>query len=289
MTKLLELPLRIFLMITGIIFVFALPSLIGIRKSLIFTLDSFWEYVESTFSKLTQTDYLYIVTLLDQMNIAESYRYSMTIVFISLLLVISFGMVTAILIQNAPKKLRNTFKKVINFFEGVPDLLIIFLFQFFVITLYQSTGIKFLQLYGIFGQKPYFVPIITISCLPVLFLIQFLIKVLEEEEVKDYVLYLKAKGLSQFNILVVHMLRNIFPLFIIQLRTSIWIILSNIYLLEYMFNIQGFTKTFQSATESGEFLVLIICLLLFTLPLLIMEAVSYIVLKFFKGKESTSL
>lgn len=289
MNKLLELPLRIFLMISGIIFVFALPSLIGIRKSLIFTFNPFWEYVETTFLKLTQIKNSYIITLLDQMNIVESYRYSMTIVISSLLVVISIGMISAILVQKAPKKLRNTFKKVINFFEAVPDLLIIFLFQFFVITLYQSTGLKFLQLYGNFGQKPYFIPIVTVSCLPVLFLMQFLIKVLEEEELKDYVLYLKAKGLSQFRILVVHMIRNIFPLFIIQLRTSIWIILSNIYLLEYMFNIQGFTKTFQTATESGEFLVLIICLLLFTLPLLIMEAVSYIVLKFFKGKESSSL
>lgn len=289
MNKLLELPLRIFLMISGIIFVFALPSLIGIRKSLIFTFNPFWEYVETTFLKLTQIKNPYIITLLDQMNIVESYRYSMTIVISSLLVVISIGMISAILVQKTPKKIRNILKKVINFFEAVPDLLIIFLFQFFIITLYQTTGLKFLQLYGIFGQKPYFVPIITISCLPVLFLMQFLIKVLEEEELKDYVLYLKAKGLSQFRILVVHMIRNIFPLFIIQLRTSIWIILSNIYLLEYMFNIQGFTKTFQTATESGEFLVLIICLLLFTLPLLIMEAVSYIVLKFFKGKEISSL
>lgn len=289
MNKLLELPLRIFLMISGIIFVFALPSLIGKRKSLIFTFNPFWENVETTFLKLTQIKNPYIITLLDQMNIVESYRYSMTIVISSLLVVISIGMISAILVQKAPKKLRNMFKKVINFFEAVPDLLIIFLFQFFVITLYQSTGLKFLQLYGNFGQKPYFIPIVAVSCLPVLFLMQFLIKVLEEEELKDYVLYLKAKGLSQFRILVVHMIRNIFPLFIIQLRTSIWIILSNIYLLEYMFNIQGFTKTFQTATESGEFLVLILCLLLFTLPLLIMEAVSYIVLKFFKGKESSSL
>ncbi|WP_310199212.1 hypothetical protein [Neobacillus niacini] len=90
-------------------------------------------------------------------------------------------------------------------------------------------------------------------------------------------------------IFIVHMIRNIFPLFIIQLRTSIWIILSNLYLLEFMFNINGFTKTFPIAMGMGEFLLLVICLLLFTLPLLLIEALSLLVLTFFKGKNSVSL
>jgi peptide/nickel transport system permease protein len=85
------------------------------------------------------------------------------------------------------------------------------------------------------------------------------------------------------------MIRNIFPLFIIQLRTSIWIILTNPYLLEFMFNINGFTKTFPIAMGMGEFLLLVICLLLFTLPLLLIEALSLLVLTFFKGKNSVSL
>ncbi|MEO2075276.1 MAG: ABC transporter permease subunit [Bacillus sp. (in: firmicutes)] len=289
MKKYLDLPLRIFLMISGIFFVFALPTLIGIGETLTINFKPFWEFIEINIQKLIHYKDSQAMVLFEQMHMSESYRYSMIIVFASLLVVIIIGILGAIMVQIAPKKLGNLFKKVIGFFESVPDLLIICLFMFFVITLYKSTGMKFLQLYGIFGHKPYFVPIVTISFLPTLFFMQFLIKSLEEEESKDYVFYLKAKGIRQIRILVVHMIRNIFPLLIIQLRTSIWIILSSLYLLEFMFNINGFTKTFPIGMGMGEFVLLIICLLLFALPLLIIEGLSLLVLTFFKGKESVSL
>jgi peptide/nickel transport system permease protein len=289
MKKYWDMPLRIALMISGILFVFALPTLIGIGKTLTITFKPFGEFVEINIQKLTQIKDPQFLSLFEQMNMAESYRYSMTIVVASILVVIIVGMLGAIMVQLAPKKIGNMFKNVIDFFESVPDLLIIFLFMFFVITLYKITGLKFLQLYGIFGHKPYFVPIVTIAFLPTLFFIQFLIKALEGEESRDYVLYLKAKGIRKSRILIVHMIRNIFPVLIIQLRTSIWIILSNLYLLEFMFNINGFTKTFPIAMGMGEFLLLVICLLLFTLPLLVIEAISLLVLTFFKGKESVSL
>ncbi len=289
MKKYLDLPLRIVLMISGILFVFALPTLIGIGKTLTINFKPFWKFIEINIQKLTQINDPQFMGLFEQMNMAESYRYSMTIVFASLMVVIIVGMLGALMVQMAPKKIGKLFRKVTDFFESVPDLLVIFLFMFFVITLYKTTGLKFLQLYGIFGHKPYFVPIVTISFLPTLFFMQFLIKALEGEESRDYVLYLKAKGIRKSRIFIVHMIRNIFPLLIIQLRTSIWIILSNLYLLEFMFNINGFTKTFPNAMGMGAFLLLVICLLLFTLPLLLIEALSLLVLTFFKGKESVSL
>src|SRR5574342_197111 len=96
MKKYLDLPLRIFLMISGIFFVFALPTLIGIGETLTINFKPFWEFIE-----------------------------------------INIGILGAIMVQIAPKKLGNLFKKVIGFFESVPDLLIICLFMFFVITLYK--------------------------------------------------------------------------------------------------------------------------------------------------------
>lgn len=289
MKKFLDLPIRIFFMISGIFFVFALPTLIGIGNTLSINFKPFLKFIEINFQKLTQINNPHVKDLFEQMHMAESYRYSMTIVIASLLVVIIIGILGAVMVQLASKKIGKLFRKVTDFFESVPDLLVIFLFMFFVITLYKSTGLKFLQLYGIFGHMPYFVPIVTISFLPTLFFMQFLIKALEGEESRDYVLYLKAKGIRKSRILIVHMIRNLLPLLIIQLRTSIWIILSNLYLLEFMFNINGFTKTFPVAMGMGEFLLLVLCLLLFTLPLLIIEAISLLVLTFFKGKESVRL
>ncbi|MBU8918384.1 ABC transporter permease subunit [Bacillus sp. FJAT-29953] len=290
MKRWLELPFRLLLMVAGFIFVFNLPALLGIGETLTFNLEPFWNSVKGNLQELTRIDDTSYISLFDEQNFTESYRYTMTIFCYSLLTVMGTGMLAAMLVQLMPKKISRVLKQGINFFEGVPDLMVIFLIQFFVIVLYRETGLKFLQLYGVFGAKPYVVPVVTVSFLPAMLLSQFLIKVLEEEVVKDYIQYSRAKGLSPLIILIIHMLRNIFPLFIMQLRTSIWIILSNIFLIEFMFNLPGFTKVLQLVTlRGGGFLGLVICLLLFILPLLVMEFLSLIAIKTVNRKESASI
>jgi peptide/nickel transport system permease protein len=66
----------------------------------------------------------------------------MTILLASLIFIIFLAMVVAILIILSPEKVKNRLKSGINFFEAVPDLLVIFLFQIFVITLYKTTGLN---------------------------------------------------------------------------------------------------------------------------------------------------
>lgn len=290
MKKWIELPFRLLLVVAGFLFVFNLPVLIGIGETLTFNLEPFWNSVKGNLQQLIRIDDTSYISLFDEQNLTESYRYTMTIFCYSLLTVIGTGMLAAVLVQLMPKKTSRVLKQGINFFEGVPDLMVIFLIQFFVIVLYRETGLKFLQLYGVFGAKPYAVPVVTVSFLPAMLLSQFLIKVLEEEEVKDYIQYSRAKGLSPLRILIVHMLRNIFPLFIMQLRTSIWIILSNLFLIEFMFNLPGLTRILQLITvRGGGFLGLVICMLLFILPLLVMEFLSLIAIKAVNRKESASI
>jgi len=289
MKKVLELPLRLFCIIAGSISVFAIPYLFVMGDSVTFTLDPLWDFMKLRLMALMELTEPNSLNLLDQLNAAESYRYTMAILAISLAVVIISGIFWAIIVQMAPRIIRQALRKVLDFFEVVPDLLIIFLFQFVIIALYKETGLKILQLYGMFGHKPIFVPIVTISFLPSLMLMQFLIKELGQEESKDYVQYNIAKGLAPFRILLVHMVRNIFPLLVIQLRTILWILLSNQYLLEYMFELPGITKTFKIAFNQGDFLVLMILLLVFTMPLLIIEAISYLVFRFYNGKEAANL
>ncbi|WP_042454319.1 ABC transporter permease subunit [Neobacillus dielmonensis] len=289
MKKVLEFPIRLLVIIAGTISIFAIPYLFRLGDTLTFTLEPLGSFIKLRLMEMAGITKPNSLSLFEELNAAEAYRYSMTILGISLLVAIVIGIFGAIIIQMSPRTIRNGLKKVIDFIGVVPDLFIIFLFQFVIITLYKETGLKFLQLYGMFGNKPLFVPIVTTSFLPALMLMQFLIKELAQEESKDYVQYTVAKGLKPFRILLVHMVRNIFPLVVIQLRTIIWVLLSNLYLLEFMFNLPGFTKTFMITYGQGDFLVFVICLLLFTLPLLIIEAVSFIVLKFYNGKEAASL
>ncbi|WP_312470157.1 ABC transporter permease subunit [Neobacillus sp.] len=283
--------IRLALILTGFLFIFNLPLLLGIGKdSVEVNFNMFWENVKADFQYLLQIKDAMYLSFFKELDISGSYKYTMTILLGSLAVIILVAMVMAILILIAPKKVSNRLKSGVNLFEAVPDLLIIFLFQFFVITLYKTTGLKFLRLYGLFGVKPYFVPIVTVSFLPLFLLLQFLIRVIIEEQNQPYVLYVKAKGMGRLRTLLVHIIRNIFPLLVLQLRTIIWVLLSNIYLVEFMFNINGFTQQFEKVIfHGGDFASLIACLLMLSIPLLMIEAVGWLISKQIKGKEVVGL
>ncbi|WHY69153.1 ABC transporter permease subunit [Neobacillus sp. SuZ13] len=283
--------IRLVLIVAGFLFIFNLPSLLGIGKDHIeINFERFWVNLTSDFQFLFQSNQDKYLEMLKKLHIVESYQYTMTILLSSLLFIIFLAMITAILIFLSPEKVKNKLKSGLNFFEGIPDLLIIFLFQFFVITLYKSTGLKFLQLYGLYGHKPYFVPIMTVSFLPFFLLLQFLIKIIDEEQYQQYVLYAKAKGMDRIRILLVHIMRNIFPLLILQLRTIVWILLSNIYLVEILFNISGFNQQlFKIIFMDGEFSVLVLCLLMLSFPLVVIETAGWFISKLIKGKGAVSI
>jgi len=287
MKRLLRGIIRLVLMISGLLVTFNLPFIFGIGNDTIrISFQTFWQFFEVDVLNLLNLNDPNYFAFFKVLPIAETSQYTMTLLAGSLLVVIFLGMLAAVAVMTSPQKVRNRLKVGINFFEAVPDLLVIFLFQFFTIVLFKATGIRIFQLYGIFGAKPYFIPIVTVSFLPFFLLLQFLIKALTEEERRDYVSYLRAKGISRVRILFIHMFRNIFPLLFVQLRTTVWVILANIYLVEYIFNLNGFTNDLQKIIfHKGDVSSLIVCLLMLALPLLAIEAVGWLMIRQMKGRE----
>ncbi|NRD79994.1 ABC transporter permease subunit [Bacillus sp. BRMEA1] len=284
--------IRVIIVFAGFLFTFNLPYLFGIGKNNKFEINviPFWQMVKANFLYLLQIKDPRYLGYFKQYSIMENYKYSMTLLLISLAAVILIAVSISISVMLAPKNMREHLIKGIHFFEAVPDLLVIFSIQFLVISFYKSTGFRIFQLYGFFGAKPYFIPIVAVSFLPIFLLSQFLIKVIMEEQSKVYVLYVKAKGMGRLRILFVHIFRNIFSLVLLQLRTVVWVILSNIYLLEYMFDINGFTRIFQKIVFiHADIASLVVCLLMFALPLVAVEAGAWLLSRRMKGKEAAGL
>ncbi|WP_223587891.1 hypothetical protein [Neobacillus bataviensis] len=123
MKRFLRIIIRLVLIIGGFLFIFNLPSLLGIgRNHVVFNFETFWGFMKSDFQSLLQIKDAAYLSFFKQLDIAESYQYSMTILFFSLIFIIFMGLVFAVLIMLAPEKLRNILKSGINFFEAVPDL-----------------------------------------------------------------------------------------------------------------------------------------------------------------------
>jgi ABC-type dipeptide/oligopeptide/nickel transport system permease component len=204
---------------------------------------------------------------------ADQYYYSMSLLSISLLIVSIAGILISTFIMMFPSFVRTRLQRLIDFTTTTPELVIIFLLQYVAIYAYKTFDIKLFRLYGTVHNEPYFVPIIIITFLPTIFLIQFLIKEYIKEEQREYVLFARAKGIPLWTIYVKHMIRNIFPYFLIHLRTIIWFLLTNVFVVENLFNMQGI-KGVQQYMFRERGMDFILELMLFTIPILLANVLA---------------
>ncbi|MGX6443321.1 ABC transporter permease subunit [Neobacillus sp. K501] len=280
--------LRIICILLGFSLFLSIPKLFNVENGqLELTLKNFKLQFENTLQQITHFTQSSIVEVWLETGIVDRYLYTLKVLGISILLVTTVGLIISAVVIFTNGRTRNALKNIVNFSEAIPDLLIIFVLQIFVIILYKNTGIKFLQLYG-FSGDPYFIPIVVVSFLPSLFLAQFFIKVFEEELGKDYVILAKAKGLSFFRIFTVHLFRNVIPLYLVQLRSIIWIILSNIVLIEFIFKIQGFTHDIRTFFNVDAAMMLF-NFILFAIPIALIDLIVKLVSFLSRGKEEPGI
>jgi peptide/nickel transport system permease protein len=285
--KLLFLPVRVISFLAGFIFIASIPVLLTFNQkkmSIELHLNSFIGHFFTNlygFIHFSEIPYLLKYLRNDELH---KYLYSMSLLSISLIFVSISGIVISSIIMILPGSFRNQFKRFIDFSTTIPELLIIFILQYITIYVYKTYGIKLFRLYGGVNNEPYFEPLIIITFLPTLFLIQFLLKEFSNEEQKDYVSFARAKGVPLGTIFIKHIFRNVFPLFLIHLRTIVWYLLTNTFVVINVFNMQGIFGI-QKYMHREKGINFILELMLFTIPIIISNIVAHIVTRSMKRKE----
>lgn len=289
--KIFYLPVRLIAILSGLVCLVNIPILLVFnqsQKEVEFRFSLYLDIVLNNLSRFIHLEeYPYILSYFDGEGM-EKYFYTMTILSIALLLVVVCGIIAATLIMILPHSIRKRLSSFIDFTTTAPDLLLIFLLQYLVIYIYKTFDIKLFQLYGGNHTEPYFMPIFISVFVPTIFLIQFLIKEYSREEQQDYVLLAKAKGLPLWTIYAKHIIRNILPLVLIHLRTIIWFLLSNIIVVEYLFNIHGYVEVLRTmyGSRSDAF---ILGFLLFAVPIIVANVIAKIVYMFKNRKENVNI
>ena len=290
-TKKIFLPIRFIVILVGFISAVNLPILLTFNPYQLkveFRLSFFKEYVLSNLSWFTHAnEYPWILQYFEGDGI-HRYLYTMSLLGIALFIVIILSLIIATGIMLLPLPIQKRFKGFIDFSTTVPDLLIIALIQYLVFYLFKTYNFRLFRLYGGVETEPYFVPIFIVIFVPTLFLTQLILKEYSSEELQDYVLFAKAKGLPLRTIYIKHIFRNIIPLILIHLKYIVWFLLSSIYLIEHILNIKGYSAalTYMYGTRVVLFVV---GLLLFSLPLVIVSAVGYVVKLIMIRKETPSI
>lgn len=203
--------------------------------------------------------------------IIDSYFYTMVVLFSALLITILMSFFFSYVFFFFSKYFQRAFKGLLLVLDSIPDIIIILVSQLFVIRLYQLTGFKMFQLYGI-GSKVYLLPIICLSFVPIVMVIKIMIKIFEEEIEEQYVEFAFAKGLSRSNVLVKHVIRNVIKSLYSHIGLIYWYMLSSLFIIEYLFQMQGFTLLLYRSSDNSLSSIAIIMILI---PFGLMKATSF--------------
>lgn len=199
-----------------------------------FLTPSSWNYVlQSNTGITTETPILQVLW--------EPFIYSLEILLGAILIGTLLAFIFAAISILVAKQRLHIIKSLLNFLESLPDLVVATLLQMMVIFVYKSTGITVFNVATYMDEKAYFGPILTLSILPMISIYKILLLSFEEQFSKNYVLFLKNKGLGNLRILVRHVIKNVMPTLFNHMKIVIWVVLSSQFIIERIFNVHGLT------------------------------------------------
>ncbi|MGR3765814.1 ABC transporter permease subunit [Rossellomorea sp. NS-SX7] len=183
----------------------------------------------------------------------EPVQYSLTVLFSSFFLAMLMAVILTIITMMFSERIRQSIKFGFYLLETLPDLLIILLLQLVILYYYKQSGEVLVGIAATYEEKVYVLPILVLAILPTIQLYRLTILTFEKEEKKDYVLLAKSIGFGRFFILIVHILRNAIITVFFQSKKTIWFMLSNLFVVELLFNIPGITRFLMSTLQPTLF------------------------------------
>ncbi|WP_445487871.1 ABC transporter permease subunit [Niallia sp. 03133] len=176
------------------------------------------------------------------------------------LIILIIGFVLGIWLWKNSEKF---FNKIFGFLGILPDFVFILLLQLFVIFIYQQTGIKVAKVASFSNDESAVVlPLISLIMIPLLYVIRTLNEKTKDVLTQDYILTAISKGLSKKQIYTYHVTTNVTPFFKADLHKIVSIMISNLFIVEYLFNLRGLTSLLfeTAATFQYQYNLVIFCL-----------------------------
>lgn len=133
--------------------------------------------------------------------------------------------------------------EVIGFVSIIPDFILVLLLQIGVVFITQTTGFRIASVASASREQPaILLPLICLMLLPTFYLLRTLLQRITEVSSEEYILVAKAKGLKKLHIYLFHMVPNLLPFLKADLHKVSTIMIGNLFIIEYLFNIDGMTE-----------------------------------------------
>ncbi|RLQ90515.1 ABC transporter permease subunit [Planomicrobium sp. Y74] len=256
-----KLLLRFFIAIAGIILASSLPILIAGWLQGEWRWNIYFESIQTTLQELWPIHEIAFFNYRAQRpmplfpNVLEYITYSLQILFLALLAAVVVSLVLTVVTMLLSEKSRERVQMALYFLESIPDLLIIMLAQLAVVLFFKQTGILVSKIAAVGDDRIYWLPVLCLAILPTIQLYRLAMLTFQEEERQMYVDLARALGFSKVYIVLVHMFRNAVISVFFQSKKTMWFMLSNLFILELMFNLPGIMLFLRDNMYPAGFLV----------------------------------
>ncbi|WP_409250586.1 ABC transporter permease subunit [Bacillus sp. SCS-153A] len=166
----------------------------------------------------------------------------MLLIFSTIILSTLIGIVISSVFSEMPKKWAKKLSFVCFLSESLPDIFVAVSAQALVIWYFKKTDVLLFNVASSYKEQAFFIPLFTLCILPTLFITRLLLVRIEEEKNEPYYSMAVAKGISKCRIMLHHLMPNTLISLITQVKYLLWYILSNLVMIEYIFNLNGITS-----------------------------------------------
>jgi peptide/nickel transport system permease protein len=218
--------------------------------------------------------------------LAEPYMYSVKILMCVLILSVFIGIGISVLVALLPVKIQKVIKNIAFFLESVPDVILIFSIQLMIIWIFKKSAILIVNPIG-YMDNIYTLPVVVTSIIPSIMLFQMTLFGFDEEKKKPYVEFAKSKGITKYKVLISHVFRNVCLVVFSNIQLLLWLIISNLLITEYIFNMKGLFSFMFRHLGSAE--VLAVCLLFIFIPFYLMDYLGRILSNKISGQGGLEL
>ncbi|SIS71797.1 Binding-protein-dependent transport system inner membrane component [Salimicrobium salexigens] len=214
--------------------------------------------------------------------IFKAFASSLTVLGIALVVSFSLALLGTLLLWRAPKRLYQLCLSFTSILQSIPDIVFVVASQMFLVWLYVETGSTYIKIAGAGEEEAVLAPALILSILPTIYFFQSMLSLVEEEKEKPYYEMAVSKGLPKTFILLTHILRNILVRLSYQAKFLISIMVSNLLIVEYLFENFGMTSFLLTYSQPPVFFV---TALLFFGPVYLFLKIVELALYFFTRQE----
>ncbi|WP_309118399.1 ABC transporter permease subunit [Paenibacillus sp.] len=135
-------------------------------------------------------------------------------------------------------------KRMIEITGVLPDFVIIILLQFTIVQIAKETGVVVFRVANFSTDQPpaVMLPLTSMIIIPTLYMIRNVALQTRLTLTEDYIGNAKARGLGKVYITFFHALPNVLPFIKADLHKFMGIMVGNLFIVEYFYNLRGVTK-----------------------------------------------